>query len=471
MESSKGMVTNSFLILGSKVIIAVLNFILIVILSRYLSIEDFGLFALVVAMQALFQVLLDAGLSPAYIKSNNPSSDLRNTFFTINIVLGGINFILLIIIAPILSMIYSNDDLMYLILIFSISVLISSFGFQGMSELLREKRFFTITKISILATFITFILSFIAAYIDMQVWSFIVKAITMSTATTLLIFYYNGFHHNIVNLNTIKVYIDELRFGYEIFKNRMLNGLFNSSDKFFIGVFSTVGDLGQYTNAQNITRMIDTNIRMSIGTVVYSYIERYSNTSRRNFYDKYAVVVFIATILFNGIIILEGDLLFLHIFGDKWLEASQYIQFFAFLSTGITLKGIYITISMSENNMKKQNILTFYGLMILFMSIIITYLFSLSLYIFIITFSLSIFLFWLVTLYYELKIHNKNSMFIKYVFFIYSIIFILLYLRYFVLANSIEEAVILCTTFITMLLLISYHYYIKFIKEKNVKFI
>lgn len=208
MESSKGMVTNSFLILGSKVIIAVLNFILIVILSRYLSIEDFGLFALVVAMQALFQVLLDAGLSPAYIKSNNPSSDLRNTFFTINIVLGGINFILLIIIAPILSMIYSNDDLMYLILIFSISVLISSFGFQGMSELLREKRFFTITKISILATFITFILSFIAAYIDMQVWSFIVKAITMSTATTLLIFYYNGFHHNIVNLNTIKVYID-----------------------------------------------------------------------------------------------------------------------------------------------------------------------------------------------------------------------------------------------------------------------
>ena len=88
---------------------AILSLSLLAILARLLDPKDFGIFAIVLAVQALFQPMLDMGLGDAYIKVDNPTGELKNSFFTLNILQGFFNFLLLLILAPIVSNIYDSE--------------------------------------------------------------------------------------------------------------------------------------------------------------------------------------------------------------------------------------------------------------------------------------------------------------------------------------------------------------------------
>ena len=55
------------------------------ILGRILSPEEFGIFGLVIAVQAFILPVLDMGLLPAFIKLESAERDASNAFFTINL--------------------------------------------------------------------------------------------------------------------------------------------------------------------------------------------------------------------------------------------------------------------------------------------------------------------------------------------------------------------------------------------------
>ena len=100
---------SSSLSLFTKAIETILSLVLLAILARLLEPKDFGIFAIVLAVQALLQPLVDMGLTSAYIKSKNPTSELQNSFFTLNIMLGVFNVLVLLILAPFISIVYDTD--------------------------------------------------------------------------------------------------------------------------------------------------------------------------------------------------------------------------------------------------------------------------------------------------------------------------------------------------------------------------
>ena len=49
------------------------------------------------------------GLTPTYVRAKNPTEELRNSFFTINIFIGVFGSIIMVGLAPILGYIYKEE--------------------------------------------------------------------------------------------------------------------------------------------------------------------------------------------------------------------------------------------------------------------------------------------------------------------------------------------------------------------------
>ncbi len=419
--------------LGTKAVEVVLSLALLAILARLLEPKDFGIFAIVLAVQSLLQPLIDMGLTQAYIKSNNPSEDLKRSFFTLNLAFGIFNIIVLFVLAPIISIVYENDLLFYLIIVFSISIIFTSISRQGYAQLTRDKRFDKLMNISLLSNIITFGVSVYFAYEGYGVWVFIIKAITLNIVNAIMIYYFTKSSYKITSWKTIKKFTSELKFGFEIFINRILNGVFNASDKFIFGKFFSIELLGHYSNSQQIARMADTHLRMPITGAIYSYLERYSSKDKKTFYDAFANIVFLITSTFSGLLLLEGDILLIYFLGDKWIFASEYMQIMGLFAMAMVMKGILTIISMSENSMKYQNKIDFASLGLLIFIFLSIYYFKLNIIYFVYIFSIIFFFYWLFFFTLEIQKHsNKGMKFIKNIFYLSLIITLLLYVRMFI---------------------------------------
>ena len=461
-------ISNSFVAVLSKIIEVIIGIFSGIILMRILAPKDYGTFAIIWALNALFAGILDVGLTSSYIKSDNITKKLRDSFFTLNIVLGLITTLLFMITAPIVSKIYDNDELFYLITFFSLSSFISSLSLQHSAELTKEKKFVTLTNINIFSSLVGVSLSIWAAKNNWGVWTFNIGVVSRSIIYTLTIWFFSLFAHSIVNLKTIKIFKTEIIFGLKVFVGRLLNGIFNSIDKFVLGSMVSPEILGNYRSAQNYSRMTHTHLRMPIGSVIYTYIERYSAQNKKNIYNKFAIICMIITLMINGLLLLEGDLLFLTIFGPKWELAADYIKYFSIFSMGIVFKGIYTVIMMSEDKVNKINVFSSLSILILFIQLISFYLLEYSLLNFIIIFSGSIFTMWVIVLCIELKSITQDFQFTNYFFLCLIITILLRYVSEKVLLNvSSVNTIILAGTFELSLIIILYIYYKNNIRDRK----
>ena len=448
--------------MGTKIIEMILSLALLAILARLLEPKDFGIFAIVLAIQALFQPMLDMGLGDAYIKADNPTQELKNSFFTLNVAQGGFNFILLLILAPIVSNIYDNEILWSLISVFALSVIFISVSRQANSQLLRDKRFDALMKISLIANIITFIISVYFAYQDLGVWVLVIKTMVLNISIMFLIYFYTKARYSFVKFEIIKSYILELKFGLKVFANRILNGVFNASDKFLFGKLFGVELLGHYSNAQQIARMSDTHIRMPFTTAIYSHLIRYSPENKKFFYDKFASVMLLIVSTFGGMLILEGDILLINFLGDKWVFASDYVQPLGLFGVAMAIQGIYIIISMSEDDMINQIKKMTGSIAILFSLIAITYIFKLYVMSFIYLYSISIFLYWTIFLYFELlKYEIKERYFLKTLLILVGLIGSLFYIKSLISLSAIYEVIFIGSLYISIVIMVIHYVYKK----------
>lgn len=451
--------------LATKAIETILNLALLAVLARILEPTDFGIFAIILAVQMLLQPLVDMGLTPAYVKVDNPTNQLKNSFFTVNVLLGVLNFSILILIAPIISSIYDNDLLLKLILVFSFSVLFSSFSRQGYAQLTRDKKFDKLMIISLLANISAFIVSLYAAYSDFGVWTLVIKSIVLSVVSMFFIFYFSETKYKMEKIKTIKTFKTEFKFGFEVFVNKILNGINSSADKFLFGKIFGLELLGNYSNSSQISRMADTHIRMPITTAIYSHLERYSPNDKKAFYDKFTSLVLLMTSMFSGLIILEGNVLLIYFLGDKWVFASKYIQPLGLFGIGMVLKGIYTIISMSENTMKKLNSQIVLSIFILLASLFLGYYLQDAL-LFIYTYSIVVFLYWFIIISKELLKHtDKINTFIMSIMYIFILIFLLFVFKINYLNTTFIDTVLLA--FLFEMCMIVYIIYIYKLRRKK----
>ena len=110
----------------------ILQFIQLIILSKLLSAEDFGLMALVMVVVGFSQMFIDMGISNAIIYKQDISNSQLNSLYWISIIIGLCLSIIILCSSSLIASIYENEKLENLLYLISITFIVLPFGQQFM---------------------------------------------------------------------------------------------------------------------------------------------------------------------------------------------------------------------------------------------------------------------------------------------------------------------------------------------------
>lgn len=155
------------------------------ILARLLTPSDFGLVAIVAIIVQLFDVVATSGSSQYIIQKSTVDEKDLNTSWTIDIIMKTSLQLLLILIAPLVSVYYNKPELTMAIIVASFSLPISSFVNPGIILYKKDLEYSKILKLSVLQKLISFTTVMIIVFSTPSYWALIAGDLVSALALTV----------------------------------------------------------------------------------------------------------------------------------------------------------------------------------------------------------------------------------------------------------------------------------------------
>jgi O-antigen/teichoic acid export membrane protein len=310
-----------------------LQIIQLLVLTRLLFPEDFGLMAMITVIIGLMQSYSDLGISNAIIHYQNISREQLSSLYWLNVFAGVLSFFLLIVCIPLIVVLYNEPKISELILWAASIFLIIPWGQQFQVLLQKELLFKQLSIIEVCGSFGGAATAIISAFLGNGVFSLIYGQLANAfIRAALLIFnaqheWRPRFHFRRSDLKGF------LGFGLYQMGERGINFLGWNLDKMIIGILLGSHTLGLYSIAYQLMvkpfQMFNPIITR-ITTPLFSKIQNDNVLLRKTFLNMVRFTALIMFPVYIGMIVLAQPL-FLLLFGEQWLPAVSVFQVLAIL--------------------------------------------------------------------------------------------------------------------------------------------
>lgn len=356
----KKVVKGTFWVFISQITTQFIALVKNIIIARILSPDVFGLFGIALISLSLFEVFSQTGFDAALIQKKENIEDYLDTAFVVNILRGGLLFILLFFSAPYVGTFFENTLVTPIVRIISFTFLINGFINPGtiyfVKELDFKKQFYwdmsgTVTGIIVTLSIIFFL---------RDVWVLVIAAITSHLARALVSYLIHSFRPK---FRFRKQYaLNLFKFGKWVLASSVLIYLLIQGDDAFVGKVLGVTWLGFYRMAYRFSNLPATHITKVISRVSFPAYSKLQDDipKLRDAYLKVLRVTAFFTIPIAGLIFaLAPD--FTKIFlGEKWMPmvpAMQVLCFFGVTrSIGATMGPILYSVGRPEIQTKLSSI-------------------------------------------------------------------------------------------------------------------
>jgi O-antigen/teichoic acid export membrane protein len=259
------------------------------ILTRLLFPEAFGLMALVTVFVVGLELLSDAGILQSIIR--HPKAEearFLHTAWTIQVYRGIALYVCALALAYPVSLIYGQWELAYLIPIAALSLLISGFSSVSVPLAMRRLHLGRVTALNLGASLAGTCMTVIAAWLWPTVWSLLAGGVT--TAIFTVVGSYLLWHDYRPRLSVDREVAAELfRFGKWIVMSTALGFAATQMDRMMIGALVTMGVLGSYAIADQLSRlprMVTDQLAGSVCFPAFSQAHRVSDLNVREAHDN-----------------------------------------------------------------------------------------------------------------------------------------------------------------------------------------
>lgn len=322
-KAISGVIWNSagrFIILGFE-------FITGIILARLLSPDDFGLVGMVTIFLVLSETLINSGFSQALIRKPECSEEDYATAFMFNLLTSAVLVITLYFVAPFISKFYENPGLSEIIRALAIGLCLNAVSFVQRTKITRQLDFEKLTKISVIASIGSGVMSIVMAMNGFGVWSLIGKTLSRDTIscaflwiwsrwTPIFKFYKNSF-------------TELFSFGSRLVMSGLIGILTNNIVYVVLGKYFLVSDVGYYNRAELFKNLPSQNIENIITSVGYPVLAKLQNQPeefKTAFQRMLLVSGFIISVLMSGLFGISQSMVVL-LLGDEWTMAAEYLMY------------------------------------------------------------------------------------------------------------------------------------------------
>jgi len=234
------------------------QFVLNIIMARLLSPHEFGLIAMLSVFMYISQVFIDGGFSTALIRSKNNSEIDFSTVFFINLAISIFFYILFFSFAPFIASFYNQPELCLITRVYTFNLIINSLVAINKVKLIIAVDFKTQSKISILAIVISGVIGIWVALYGFGVWALVIQMMLNAVLNVFFSFYYvRWFPKKAFSMNSFHRLFS---FGSKLLGASLITSLYDQIYKLVIGKLFSSGQLGIYTQAEQLASFSSHNM-------------------------------------------------------------------------------------------------------------------------------------------------------------------------------------------------------------------
>jgi len=317
-----------------------ISFIVGIILARLLSPKEFGLIGMLAIFIAISQAFINSGFQQALIRKQDCTQIDYSTVFYFNIAVGIFFYVLLFVCADPISIFFHEPILKELIRVLGLALVINSFTLIQSTLLTKNIDFKLQAKISVIASFISGIISIYMAYTGWGVWSLVALTLVKYTINSFLLWLWNKWKPD---LFFSKQSFNELfSFGSKLLVSGLIDTIYRNIYYVIIGKYFAAVELGYYTRAEQFQTLPSSNLQGIVGRVSYPILSTIQNDLPRlkETYKKIIRSTMLVTFVLMLSMAAVAKPMIITLIGEKWEPCVIYLQMLCFVGMLYPLHAI-----------------------------------------------------------------------------------------------------------------------------------
>lgn len=313
------------------IILGVVEIISFSIMSRLLTKEDFGYYAAISAIVAIFACFSDAGIGSAIIQRKDPSKQFINNAFTISLIFGTVVSLTLFAFSGIIAKIVTDESMTLPLKLMSITLLLNCMNSVNISIMYRRLEFFRVGLINLVSLIITTVVAVVLATRGYGYYAIIAKGILYSIITLCLSF---AFAHTRYHFALDGKSFKQI-FGFSgwLMASGLFRNLAHDIDKLLLTRLLSVASLGAYNRPKDFISQVSnklTGIFDSALFPVLSNIQDDNTRLKRAFCESLYYINILGVVLTLSFAV-NSELLIRVFFGEQWLDLRDITIILSFL--------------------------------------------------------------------------------------------------------------------------------------------
>ncbi|AMO84781.1 lipopolysaccharide biosynthesis protein [Solibacillus isronensis] len=308
-----------------------IQLLVLVILTRLLLPEDFGLIVLVTIFISVATVITQSGFNTALIqKKTMDEADLSSVFY-VNLLISTILYFILFMIAPFLASFFEHPQLTLIIRLLSLSLILRALHSIQNVIIIRNMQFKKLFTCSIGGVILSGIIGILMAYTGFGVWSLVVQQLVNNLVYTITIVFIVAWRPRLI------FSIGKLRglfsYGWKILVSSLIDSIYLNISNLIIGKMFSPAILGFYNRGEQIPGLLVSNINGSIQSVLFPALSTQQENKKRVKEMVRRAMVTSAFIIFPMMIGLAviAETLVKIVLTEKWMPVVPFLQIFCFI--------------------------------------------------------------------------------------------------------------------------------------------
>ena len=355
-----------------------MGFVVTIFLARLLEPADFGLIAMIMVIIGMASVFTDVGLGAALIQRRRVLAIHYSSVFHFNIFIGLLLTLLTYFSASRISEFYNNEALLPLVQVMSLSFIIGAFSSVQSTKLRKELNYSLLTKIGLIASFISGTVGVSMAFWGAGIWSLVVQSLLMGGVYNIIIWTVSHWKPSLEF--SWKALTQLWGFGFRMFLSGMLDAIFTRIDFLIIGKLFPPATLGYFQRAKSLNSMVVQYSSGSLMAVLFPVLSKVQNDLPRFqsiVLKSLGIITFITFLLLGGLYLVSQELIVL-LFSEKWLPSVDIFKILILSGFAYPISALLVNVLSSKGNSKQYLYLEIYKKFIASMNFIILYFFGID---------------------------------------------------------------------------------------------
>jgi|GEM_PF-1690399 len=332
--------------LGGQLSNQIFGFVIALVLARLLTPEEFGLASLVMVVNLIGQVFIDAGISSGLIRKKSISDTELSSFFYLNIVIGVIMMLLVFITSAYIANLFDSENLAPLLQLSSLQFFLSSLGLIPMVLRKRDIDFRFLSQLDVGVNVSSGLITILLAFLGFGVYSLIFRSIVSGIINAGFLWRKTSWRPTwVFSYKSMK---PTLNYSAGILGLGIVNTISSNFSTILIGKFFSVATIGIYNRAKNTRSLILQNFGPLFNKVFFPVLSKIQDDEVRlqSYYLKAIQMVSLLVVFCMSLLFLFSDTLIYYLYGKQWMGSAPILKILSLAGLVLPISNINLNLFM-----------------------------------------------------------------------------------------------------------------------------